>query len=100
MSKIVVIDDDEHELLTENLVYRGHSAQRIRSVKDALDHLDEVVQSDLVVLDLMMPSGEPPTDWPNECRASGMAIYRKLREIKPTLPIIIYTANQDGAPLT
>ena len=98
MPKIFIIDDDAAaELLVENLSFRGYSAERIRSISDALGQLDVISKSDLVVLDLVMPAGaQVAKESAEHCRMSGMEVYRELRRIAPQLPIIIYTANQDG----
>ncbi len=98
MANIFIIDDDASaELFVENLVYRGHTAKRIRSVHEALNNIENISRSDLVVLDLVMPYGSEVDISVNEYRSSGMVIYRKLRDISPTLPVIVYTANQDGS---
>jgi CheY-like chemotaxis protein len=97
MAKIFIIDDDAAaDLLAENLVYRGHDAKRIRSVHEALKNVHAVSGADLVVLDLVMPSGAELGTSAEGHRAGGMAVYKRLREISHSLPIIVYTANQDG----
>lgn len=93
MSNIFIIDDDAAaDVLAENMEYRGHSARRVRSVQDALSQIGLISQCDLVILDLLMPEGEDKAG----ARATGMTVYRKLRDSSPRLPIIVYSATQDG----
>lgn len=97
MAKIFIVDDDAAaDLLAENLVYRGHDAKRIRSVHEALKNVRAISEADLVVLDLVMPSGAELGASADGNRAGGMAVYQQIREIARSLPIIVYTANQDG----
>jgi CheY-like chemotaxis protein len=97
MANIFIIDDDAAAvMLKENLDYRGHTARRIRSVREALDNLDLLSKSDLVVLDLVMPHGGDLTHQADGSRPNGMLIYKLLRERSRSLPILVYTANQDG----
>ena len=65
MATIFLIDDDHSsELLVENLQQRGHQAERVRSVEDALGAIERISKSDLVVLDLVMPrSSELQKPW-------------------------------------
>jgi len=101
MAKISFVDDDlASELLVENLKQRGHEVSRVCSVDDALRDTASLARSDLVVLDLIMPrSSEAPTDCLDGARCTGMAVFRELRKLRPDLPLLIFTANQDPAPL-
>ena len=97
MADIFVIDDDAaSELLADNLAYRGHKATRVHSIKEALDKIEIISRSDLVVLDLVMPLGDESASQTDGPRSSGMNVYRRLREKSQSLPIIVYTANQDS----
>jgi hypothetical protein len=64
-------------------------------LKDAIDRIPELIKSDLVVLDLVMPSGQRSPNPKSGARNNGMILYSKLREISKSLPIIVFTANQD-----
>ena len=99
MSRIVVVDDDlAMDLLVENLHFRGHDVYRIATAKEALSRIDEIVSTDLVILDIIMP-------WPDDrlvsvpagVRSAGMEVFREIRKRKPELSIIAYTATQDGS---
>jgi len=97
MAKIYIIDDDSAaDLLVDNLTYRGHTAKRIRSVEEALSSLADIARSDLVVLDLVMPHISNRETQADGFRSSGMIVYRQLRETSKSIPIIVYTANQDA----
>ena len=101
MAKIFFVDDDlASDLLVENLKQRGHEVSRLCCVDDALREARSLARSDLVVLDLIMPrSSSAPLDGPDGARCTGMAVYRKLRKLRPDLPLLIFTANQDPSPL-
>ncbi len=98
MATIFLIDDDHSsELLVENLQQRGHQAERVRSVEDALGAIERISKSDLVVLDLVMPRSSATPETVDGSRATGMVVYRELRKRSSKLPILIFTANQDPA---
>lgn len=97
MSKITIIDDDAAlELLAENLHIRGHQACRFSSTSSALSSLDDILSSDLIILDIFM---EIPANLPYKLasgvRTSGMAVYRDIRSNNKKIPILAYSACQD-----
>ncbi len=95
MAKICIIDDDPAMgLLTDGFRYRGHEAQRLASASEALRALDAILDSDVVVLDVIMPSPEDAS--PGGPTASGMELFRKIRKRNASLPIIALSATQDG----
>ena len=99
MASIVVIDDDlSMGPLIERLRYSGHDVQRMASAKCALDQLDTVVDADLVFLDIIMPwSDELTGGRGEECSTAGMEVHREIRKRHRELPVIAYTATQNGA---
>jgi CheY-like chemotaxis protein len=98
MATIFFVDDDfASELIIENLRYRGHDVQRASSVDEALQDADRIAKSDLVVLDLIMPSSAAVSVTPDGARSTGMLVFRELRRRRADLPILVYTANQDPA---
>ena len=101
MAIIFFIDDDfASELLVDNFRQRGHDAQRVSSLDEALQNIERIAGSDLVVLDLIMPqSRDVSPDSPDGARSSGMLMYRELRRRRAELPILVFTANQDPAPV-
>jgi CheY-like chemotaxis protein len=98
MANIFIVDDDAgSELLMDSFTFRGHSARRARSVQEALDNIDSILNCDLVVLDLVMPHEVKSLSLADGQRSSGMIVYLKLREASKSLPILVFTANQDVA---
>ena len=99
MANIFFIDDDfASELIVENLRQRGHNVHRASSVDEALDNIEAISASDLVVLDLIMPrSHDAPVDNPDGQRCTGMAVFKELRIRRAEMPIVVFTANQDPA---
>jgi two-component SAPR family response regulator len=55
MAKLVIVDDDyASEILLEHSVYLGDDARRLASVDEALQAVDAIVASDLLILDIIM----------------------------------------------
>ncbi|MFZ5509517.1 MAG: two-component system response regulator OmpR [Pseudomonadota bacterium] len=82
--KILVVDDDQRlrELLTRYLAEQGFA---VKAVEDgaAMDRALAREPYDLMVLDLMLPGED------------GLALCRRLRGTKNTIPIIMLTAKGD-----
>ena len=94
MAKIYIIDDDPAMgLLTDGLRYRGHEAQRLASASEALRALDAILDSDVVVLDLIMPCPEDASR--GALTVSGMELFTEIRKRNSSLPIIALSATQD-----
>jgi CheY-like chemotaxis protein len=97
MARITIIDDDfATEILAENLRYFGHDVTRVGTADDALKNLDSLLASDLVILDIIM---ERPADIlgaeVSGGRTTGMTIFQRFRQKRPTLPILAYSATSD-----
>jgi predicted nucleotide-binding protein len=99
MAKIIIIDDDlAMEMLCENLLYRGHEAFRIPSADLALEKIQDIISADLVVLDIIM-------SWPAAKKVSGVAgshtagmeVFKDIRRLNKTLPILVYSATTDNS---
>lgn len=99
MAKIVIVDDDmSMNVLVESLHFRGHEAYRIATVADALSQIDQILLSDIVILDVIMSClDNGPTHGLNDNRFAGMEVFREIRKLKKNFPIIAYTATQDTA---
>jgi len=69
------------------------------SVDEALRNTEEIANSDLVVLDLIMPQSHEMSEDPRAdgARSTGMLVFRELRRRRGDLPILVFTANQDPA---
>jgi len=95
VAKIYIIDDDPAmDLLTDGFRYRGHEAQRLASVSEALSVLDAILDSDVVVLDVLMPSPQDATS--RGLCAGGMELFSEIRKRNSRLPIIALSASQDA----
>lgn len=97
MAKITIIDDDfSIEILAEHLRYLGHEVSRVGTADEALKTIDSLVTADLVILDIIM---ERPADILGAAvsggRTTGMSIFQLLRQKRPTLPILAYSATPD-----
>ena len=80
--KILVVEDDPllREGLADLLAGAGHSVETVVDGEGALDRgADPTVE--LLVLDLMLP------------KLDGVAVCRRLRELRPNLPILMLTAR-------
>ena len=98
MAKIIVIDDDPAlKILIQFLSFNGHDVQRIISPKNALEEMEKITSADIIILDIIMPwSDEQGKDTSNETQTAGMNVLKEIRKQKHELPIIAYSATQDG----
>jgi len=99
MAQITVIDDDlAMDILIEQFRYCGHDAIRIPSAETALEQIDKISNSELIILDIIMA-------WPDSRERSGikgpmtagMEILIEIRKRRTDLPIIIYSGIHDEA---
>jgi CheY-like chemotaxis protein len=99
MAKIFIIDDDiAMDMLAQRLRYAGHDVVRHASFEEATHDLAAILKADLVVLDIIMP-------WPENKSHSelsgtitaGMELLREIREQNAKMPVIVYSAIQDGS---
>ncbi len=96
---IVVIDDDMAiELLADRLRLLGHGARRLSTAAEALEQIDTVVAADLIVLDIIMswPETVSGTEM-DSARTAGMEVMRQIRASNEHVPVIVYSATQDGS---
>lgn len=84
MNNILVIDDDSYicNLLVNYLEKNGYQAQYSLTGNKGIK-LIEKKKFDLVLSDFRLPDGD------------GMEILKKIKELKPDLPVIIMTAYAD-----
>jgi excisionase family DNA binding protein len=82
---ILVVDDEDMiiELFKESLKGKGYSIRSARNGLDALQLLNEL-EIDLVFLDLKLRGMD------------GAEIYRRLKDTKPYLPVVIMTGYPDS----
>jgi len=79
--KILVVDDDRHIqlLYKEELEEEGYEIVIAGTGREALD-LFEKESPDIVTLDILMPD------------IDGITLLRKMKEMRPSIPIIMSTA--------
>ncbi len=79
--KILVVDDDAHilRLYKEELEEEGYDVVTAGTGEEALE-VFEKENPDLVTLDILMPD------------IDGISLLRRMKEMKPRLPIIMSTA--------
>jgi DNA-binding response OmpR family regulator len=89
--RIVWIDDDIDiiEPVSHGLVDDGHEITQIRTFQEALDSVETLKTCDLVLLDMILPSG----DWDGDFGYyPGVPLLRKLREeYEVTAPVIVFS---------
>ena len=77
--------DDEIELLRSHVLYlreRGIEVFEVTNGQDAIDAVQED-RYDLVLMDQMMPG------------LDGIATLREIKDIRPTLPVVLITKNEE-----
>lgn len=83
-ARILVVEDDSaiRRGVCDALRFEGFGILEAGDAKTAAD-LGTTAGCDLVLLDLLLPGGD------------GLSILRKIRAVRPTLPVIILTARGD-----
>jgi len=83
--KLLMVDDEKEFALTlaERLELRGFAASVVFDGESALQRI-QGEHFDLVILDLMLPG------------MSGLAVLRRIHEMKPGLPVVLATGNADS----
>jgi len=84
MATILLVDDDEAvcEVIQEHLVETGHRVVAARGTTDALATLATQCGPDLMIIDLVMPEGQP----------DGLTFANEALARLPDVPIIFLTA--------
>ncbi|MHB0957850.1 MAG: sigma 54-interacting transcriptional regulator [Pirellulaceae bacterium] len=82
MSTILVVDDDpaDRDLIVQTLVRQGHTALSAATVAEGWKLARQAV-ADAAILDVLLPDGD------------GIELFRKIRAIDNTLPVIFVTAS-------
>lgn len=84
MKNILLVDDEDsiHLLYREELEEEGYTVHSAFTGEEALTKLAETAIN-LVILDINMPG------------MNGLEALRKIKEINPTLPVILSSAYQE-----
>lgn len=80
MAKTLVWIEDDIDIIDEAVVLlerAGHRILRIRSISEALENVALIRNSDLILLDIILPPGNTNETY---SRYSGLELLRKLRE--------------------
>ena len=87
--RILLVDDDELilETVPPMLHYLGHQVETASSGQEALRRLEAGLEAELVILDLNMPG------------LSGLETLARLRILRPELPVLVASGQQDAAVL-
>ena len=82
---VLLVDDDELIRTTLDPMIRclGHRVTTARTGEEALDHLRSGVEPQVVILDINMPG------------LGGHGTLPRLRELRPTLPVLLATGRVD-----
>lgn len=77
--------DDEIDLLKPHILYMEEKGYSVETVTNGRDAVSNIVSSrfDLVLLDQMMPGMD------------GIATLRHIKEVRPAVPIIMITKNEE-----
>lgn len=84
MKKILLVDDEDsiHLLYREELEEEGYEVHSALSGEEGLAQL-KIIMPDLVILDINMPG------------INGIDVLRQIKEINPSLPVILSSAYQE-----
>jgi len=84
MKKILLVDDEDsiHLLYREELEEEGYEVHSALSGEEALAQL-KIIMPDLIILDINMPG------------INGIDVLRQIKEINPSLPVILSSAYQE-----
>jgi CheY-like chemotaxis protein len=94
--RITIVDDElGMEALCDALTYRGCEVNRIATVEAARSQMSDLLASDLVVLDIILPQSMTAFD-ALEARTGGMQLHREIRERSHEQRILAYTATNDA----
>lgn len=91
---ILFVDDDPREMdsYRMELEMRDHDVIFESRVDDALAQIERSGEKiDLVILDVMMPTGAAFLNTPDKGLRSGVHFYRQLRDRFGEMPVIIFT---------
>jgi DNA-binding response OmpR family regulator len=91
--KIALIEDEPEcfENYEAVLTIRGHEVKIYSEADDVVADLNRIAKYDLVILDLMIQLGTKIK--PDEAPETGIAIYKRLRQINKNQKILVLTAR-------
>ncbi len=100
---ILFVDDEERRmrLYVEELLDRGHVVAFASGVDSALTIIEDAkIGIDLVIMDISMPAETRFASKETDGGArTGIAFYERLRTIRSSVPVIVFTNLIDRAAL-
>jgi CheY-like chemotaxis protein len=92
---ILFVDDERRRMRSyvEAIELSHYQVKFESDVDDALDFFEKNCgQLKLLILDVMMPTGNSFDDeQTNDGLRTGICFYRKVRQLNPNIPVIIFT---------
>ena len=92
MSKTIAWIEDDVEIIgpvIRPLERAGYKIIRLRTVEEVFDHIQELQNADLILLDMILPHGKYEGEM---SRYTGLNIFEELREkYQVTTPIVALT---------
>jgi CheY-like chemotaxis protein len=92
MSRSIVWVDDDNDLLesvVEPLEWAGYSVKRLRTLQEARDAMPDIRQADLLLLDMILPTGQDDQGLPSHF--TGLAFLGELRQHDIRTPVVVLT---------
>ncbi|HEX7078989.1 MAG TPA: response regulator [Candidatus Eisenbacteria bacterium] len=84
--RLVLVVDDEESIRCvawEILRYLGYGVETVASGQEAIERIEAGLKPDLVLLDMIMPG------------LGGVETFRRLREMEPTVRVVVATGFTD-----
>jgi len=98
--KIAWIEDDISIIkdVIQPLINEGYIFTYLRTVKEALNNINLLKTVDLILLDLIFPTGEDTIDF---SQYPGVSLLEKLRnEFNVETPVVVFTVVKNGPAYT
>ncbi len=91
--KILIIDDDRFltKSMERSLTKGGYDITVINKASDIVGNMKKIKDYDLILLDLMMRKPADLDVRPEE--ETGEALFRSIRKLKKSMPVIIITGK-------
>lgn len=92
--QIIWIDDDYYALgvLVEPLKEMGFQIRGIRTLGDAIDEIETIRRADLILLDVILPSGDIEPE--RKTHYLGLELLKRFEHEKIEIPILILSVVQ------
>lgn len=97
MSNVLLVEDDRFLIddLRTFIEYEGHECTVFKGPDEVIDHLEDVSNFDVVILDIMMSRGSYLQD-EDQRMETGELLFQRIREVAHEIPVIIISAKNFG----